>query len=102
MDLFSLHFGRATALTCRAPIARPSRDWKLVVGIEMALAALLLSAAAALFFFAPWDRGAPQTVSEGAGFNLERLEAALAQYEARKVEHAALLAAPRAVVDPAR
>ena len=102
LNLFALRLHKGTPSPVRPPIARPLRDWSLLMWGVAGLALLLLLVAAALYAMSPWDTQSEPAAEAGTGLDAVTLHATLEHYMMRAQEHALLEHTPPPVTDPSR
>lgn len=103
LHFFSFHRGPGTLEGCCPPLAKPSRDWRILMSVFAALLLCLL-ALDAWMYFSVISLGSEKAQNARSSFSLDErnLQGVLDAYRAYEAEHASLLSAPPKAADPAR
>lgn len=103
LHVFSFHRGPGALEGCCPPLAKPSRDWSILMAVFAALLLCLLALDAWMYFSVSMLGGA-RTQKSGASFSLDTrtMQEVLAAYQASDAEHASLLSAAPKAADPAK
>lgn len=91
-------------LSVGKPLARPYRDWALVIMASSIALMLLSSMALGAYFWVAlgFEQGGNAAVITEQSLNIEKMKKTLAIFDAHHDEHKALLSQPPASIDPAK
>lgn len=105
-SLDHLFLNRKGTFSCSVPIAKPTRDWTILVcgSTLFFLACVGVAVESYLLAQAQGEGGSPEMVSEQAPqfFDRTALTELLVQYDSRRDAHQRLLVSPSLIADPAR